>query len=409
MKLSMALPIAYLFSLLFQHLPGGIGHLVGGWYFTDSEPTAIGLRLTAIGTVAFVIGVFAAQSYGLGKFHDQGPGKIPERDAARFSKFCLIGGFLVLFCGVPLSRIPSIGAAVSQASSIWILGVALGLIISFRKRNWKNFAFWLAALFVYPAITLVNSGFLSFGTTSVFVCFTCLMLRLKSDLRAYTATVVFSVLCFLAFLSYFQNRDNLRNVVWGGDDLGSRVEASLSIFKEIAPFDAGNEGHLKALDRRLNQNFFAGAAARRIEGGEVQFLKGKSIVEGFQAMVPRVIWPGKPVFAGSSEMIRTMSGFEVNDNTSFGVGQVMEFYINFGLISLVVGFVLFGFILGLFDVNLVLALRGGRFEDAFIWFLPAVGMLAPLASISEIAGNVVAAFVAAYGWKFVWKKWCETV
>jgi hypothetical protein len=104
-------------------------------------------------------------------------------------------------------------------------------------------------------------------------------------------------------------------------------------------------------------------------------------------------------------MIREMSGFTVNESTTFGVGQVMEFYINFGIPSLIIGFALFGFSFGWMDQMAAMALRNQDYGGAFIWFLPCLGMLAPLASISEITGNVAAAFAASYGWRWLWRKW----
>ena len=56
-KASLAIPIAYLFALLFIHVPGAIAHMVGGDYLADTAATEIGIRYTAIGAVAFVVGV----------------------------------------------------------------------------------------------------------------------------------------------------------------------------------------------------------------------------------------------------------------------------------------------------------------------------------------------------------------
>ena len=56
-KASLAIPIAYLFALLFIHVPGAIAHIVGGDYLPDTAATEIGIRYTAIGAVAFVAGV----------------------------------------------------------------------------------------------------------------------------------------------------------------------------------------------------------------------------------------------------------------------------------------------------------------------------------------------------------------
>jgi hypothetical protein len=408
---SLGLPIAYLFSLLFQHLPGGLAHLVGGHFFTDSSATEIGLRFTAIGTVAFVIGVVFAQRASIKPeriiFEQARRGSLRMEDyhALGFARLCFLGGMALVALASVLKRIPSLGAAVDQAASIWILGVLVGLLVTTKYRLWGKMFLWMVALAIYPTVVLINAGFLSFGTTSIFVVTAALLVSVRSDLRAYIGLGLFSLICFLGFLSYFQSRNGIRESLGAGAPLVERIQWSSSIFMDIRFFDPANNQQLDALDQRLNQNYFAGAAAQRIEAGHVQFLSGRSVAEGLQALIPRAIWPDKPIFAGSSEMIREMSGFIVNDNTSFGVGQVMEFYINFGILSLIIGFALFGLAYGWMDHMAAMALRNQDYGGVFIWFLPCISMLSPLASIAEIMGKVASAFVAAYGWRWLWRNW----
>ena len=119
-------------------------------------------------------------------------------------------------------------------------------------------------------------------------------------------------------------------------------------------------------------------------------------------MVPRVLWPEKPGFAGSSQLVREMAGVKVNAGTTFGAGLVLEFYVNCGVPSLVVGFLLFGFAYGWIDKNAAAALQGGEFERAILWFLLGIAMIEPLGTVAEVTGNIAAALVAAYGWRFGW-------
>jgi hypothetical protein len=183
------------------------------------------------------------------------------------------------------------------------------------------------------------------------------------------------------------------------------VTRAVHIFTGIEWIHANNIEQMTAFDERLNQANFAGLAAQNIASGEVSFLHGRSLWDGFLAIVPRLIWPNKPIFAGSSDLIREMTGIIVNPGTTFGVGQVMELYINFGIPSLVIGFLLFGFVFGWVDKRAAIALKAGDFAGLFPWFLCAIAMLQPLASIAEIAGNVVAALVAAYAWRYAWGMW----
>src|SRR5256885_7581077 len=148
----------------------------------------------------------------------------------------------------------------------------------------------------------------------------------------------------------------------------------MGIARDFEWFDPSNEIHLHALDQRLNQNYFVGLAAKRIEQGQVDYLYGRSLWEGVLATIPRALWPDKPVFGGSPALVSEMTGLTLSDSTSFGVGNVMEFHINFGIAGVVVGFLLIGVLLGALDRAAALAEASGDLGRVFIYFLPAVAL-----------------------------------
>ena len=61
-RVSLGLPIAYLFSLLLIHLPGAFAHVVGRDLLLDSDLAEIGMRFMALGSMCFVAGVWLARS-----------------------------------------------------------------------------------------------------------------------------------------------------------------------------------------------------------------------------------------------------------------------------------------------------------------------------------------------------------
>lgn len=400
---TVGLPIAYLFSLLLQHLPGAYAHVVGGNLLLDSNATLRGLELTTIGTVSFVIGVLSIQRFSLRRARPDFSW-LEKKETSKFALICFSSGWVMVMLGIFFGNIPSLGAAMNNAASVWILGALIGVLMSVRARNLKYLLVWGAALAAYPLLILIKGGFLSFGSTSVFIVSAAVLVSVRSHIRAYAGVATFSILCFLVFLSYFQNRNEIRELTWGGGSFEARVSKSTSIVTDLGLFDSQDPAHLAALDSRLNQNFFAGRAYERIEKGEVDYLYGRSFWEGALALVPRALWPDKPIFAGSSDLIREYCDFQVNLWTSFGVGQVMEFYINFGIPSVVLGFLLFGLLYGWIDKNAAAALQRSAFLPAVVWFLPGVAMNMPLASISEISGNVAAAVVAGFGWCYAWPR-----
>ena len=120
------------------------------------------------------------------------------------------------------------------------------------------------------------------------------------------------------------------------------------------------------------------------------------------AVIPRVLWPEKPVYGGSPEIIETMTGFKVRKGVSYGVGNVMEFYINFGLPSLIAGFVALGWFLGWLDASAARALAVGDLKGVILRVLPAISFIQPDKSVVEMMGGSAAALLAAWIWCRLW-------
>jgi hypothetical protein len=264
---------------------------------------------------------------------------------------------------------------------------------------------WIIALAVYPTLMLLMGGFLSYGIAAVVTVLSVFLVASPNRLRLVIGTALLSVVGISVFVAYFEHRSEIRGAVWGGADVDTRLEVSLGAAKDISMFDPRNPMHLQSLDMRLNQNYFAGLAAARIAAGKSDYLHGRSIWEGVLALVPRAIWPEKPVVAGSGRIVADMTGLNLSTSTSFGVGNVMEFQINYGLPGLVIGFLLLGFAIGKLDRMAAIADALGDFDKIFFAYLPAVALIQPNGSMVEMASGAAAAFIAAMAWRWAWRRW----
>lgn len=400
---SLGLPIAYLFALLFIHVPGAIAHIVGSSKLTPDEFTETGIWFTAIGSISFLAGVWVMHL-------NDGKNVLPWRLARRreFGIFCLIAGLSVTYGLEVLISVPSLGAIIYKAGGIWVLGIMLGLTAALRRGVPKEIALWLVAMSIFPVLTLLRGGFLSFGSIPVFVILARIIITTRSTWRMFVGATLVTLLFFHLFLSYFTNRDEIRAAVWHGAGMETRIERSLNIITDFKLFSPDNTKQLTALDDRLNQNYFVGLAKERIDSGTVGFLHGRSFWEGAIALVPRAVWPDKPVYAGSSHIVTDMTGFKVNENTSYGVGNVLEFYMNFGMTSLIGGFLLLGILFGWLDRKAALAERSGNLGQCILFFLPALAMIHPNGSLVEMTSGGAAGFFAALAWQWLWTNWSKS-
>ena len=373
-SVSLGLPFAYLSLLLLNHVPGAYVQLADDMFYGHRHETAIGIRLTAIGVVCFVIGVWLARRNTAEARANPGPPTSASwfEDDKPFWMFCFLGGMFFSFGLTPLRDLPSIGAVVYNGGVIWMLGVLLGLRAAVRNHDRKWIAIWTSLLIIYPTLILLTIGFLSYGTAAVIIVISALAISARNYWRVVITVVLAIYLGLSIFSNYFQARDNIRDAVWGGVSTEKRLDAISKVFTEFKFFDGTDQFVLVGFDLRLNQNYFIGLAAENIDSGAVHYLYGRSVSEALLALVPRVVWQKKTVFGGSPDIVRDMTGLDLAPTASWGVGQVMEFYINFGIPGLIAGFLGLGWLLGRFDHRAALAEARDDYGTTMLFFLPGV-------------------------------------
>lgn len=402
-RLSIGLPIAYLSLLLLNHAPGAWINAVRPELFEFAEATRVGIWQTAVGCVAFVAGVWLSDARGSARFSSASRASdLPFPNEARFRSFCMIGGLVATFGLAPFMSLPSIGAAIEKGSSLWILGVILGLRAAFLQGKPGQFLAWLVVLGAYPMLMLVLTGFLSYGTAAILISICGLAVIARRLTHVVLLSAVLAYVGVSLFSTYFIARQELRAVIWSPSDFTERGEATWRAFSRASWFNLQDDDEARALDQRLNQNVFVGLAAIRIEHGAASFDNGQSLYEGVIAMIPRILWPDKPVVAGSGTIVRDMTGLNLSDETSWGVGQVMEFYMSFGWPSLIIGFLLLGALLGWIDRRSAQARRDGNAGFLISAFLVGVVLIQPIGSLVELGGGVVAALIASVLWRSAW-------
>ena len=113
------------------------------------------------------------------------------------------------------------------------------------------------------------------------------------------------------------------------------------------------------------------------------------------ALIPRALWADKPVAAGSGDLVTRYTGIEFAQGTSVGIGQVMEFYINFGTFGVVLGFVVLGMLLSIVDSAAGHKLAAGDWPGFALWYLPGLALLQVGGSLVDLTASVAASSVAA--------------
>lgn len=412
-RLSFGLPLAYLVALGLEHLPGAWAYWVNNG-LSGSLAVERGIFLASVSAACFTAGVMISNAV-VGKRVTRLATPMPRSslqggrpvvlldNGPRLWIFCLAGGWSLVYGISLILNLPTVGAIVQKGGAIWMLGVALGLANALRRSDQVQGLAWLSALAVFPVVMLLIGGFLSYGSTAVIITCSTLMIVARSYWKALAVLAISFIFAINVFVNYFAARTLIRDAVWGGASMSTRIDVVLDTIGQAHLFSTKNPNDIDALDQRLNQNYFVGVSAQRLENGDVGFLNGQSVVDGLIAVVPRALWPEKPVYGGSPQIVRRMTGLDLNMDTSWGVGQVMEFFINFAMPGLVIGFLIFGALLGWLDRMAAFKFRTQADGGVFLYYLPAVALIQPIGSIVELTGGAGAALGAAFIWKFLWK------
>jgi hypothetical protein len=377
------------------------------WYGAPTfDHTVIGLRVATIGLMAFAMGGELGAVLSR-RFVPQ----LPEADegrvvSPRIVTFYIVGGAIVYGVVAPIvAGLPSIDALVSTASSLMVLGVALKAWNGWQRGRPSATWFWLTASVVFPLMTLVGQGFLGFGFAAMLMVSAFVASFYRPRWQVIVAGLLVAYLGMSVYVTYMRDRRDIRAVVWGGEGMGTRLGTLVDTFANFEWFDLTLIEHLRRVDERLNQNWLLGAAVDGIDTGAVPPAMGTTLVDAAIALVPRAIWPGKPVVAGSGNVVSDYTGLTFAEGTSVGIGHVMEWYINFTMAGVVIGFVLIGAVLVVVDRSAALWLRHGDIGRFSLWFLPGTSMLNVGGSFVEMTAAAAACWVVAWGLQRVTARW----
>jgi hypothetical protein len=391
-----ALTLAYFAGLSLIHVPGALIFLGHGADFLDRDMTELGFQITVIGMGTFVVGTVAARWRSRQRFGRSSAGR-PSL-ALGFSKIgwkSLAVGVVSYFVLIPLaSLIPSLTSIVAAIATVLILGLWLMVYEALLKNDELRMIGILALLPLLPLATLAIAGFLGFGVYWILsvLCFLFVTVRDRTWFYVLAGPLLFFGMSL--FVTYMGQRTTIREAVWlDRASIIDRLEGISNLVTDFQLFSLDAPDQATSINDRLNQNMFVADAIVRYESGINELALGSTVP--WWALIPRAIWPDKPDVGGSGDVVAEYTGLNLSKGTSFGIGQVLEFYINFGIIGVIVGFFAFGYILKYLDIGIMRALKDGDMRGLLLRAMPGLAMLQPGGSLLEVVVAVVAAMVAA--------------
>lgn len=395
---SAGMPLGYFLGLSLIHTPGAAAYLGSPIWDGEAQRTFVGFQLTIIGCVAFLIGVMAVRAVEAGRSARQTLVILAPVDFLRLDKIA----FVYLLVGIAyfgmgsLFAIPSLGAFVAALSFMLAVGFSLRLWIARQQNNKAKYWVTIALLPLLPLMTVVRQGFIGFGTYWVIavLSFTSAQSRHRAFHFIVAPVIIFLGLSF--FVTYMEARTSLRKAIWF-EQVGftQRVERFLTMFDHFQWFDLDDRMQREAVVGRLNQNVLVGYASERIKSGTVEYAYGETLSEMAVAIIPRALWPDKPQVGGGGSVVTTYTGLGFANNTSVGAGQVLEFYVNFGTLGVIGGFLIWGALIGWLDLRICRNLASNNQRGFLRCYMICLALIQPGGNLVEIVVSVLGSAVTS--------------
>ena len=360
----------------------------------ELEFTTEGLRHSAFAMVAFAVGVEAVtlwRRHLRAADHRVRTRVILPRP---LTTAYLISAVLLYGVISPLvGKLPTVAALASAGSTLMAVAVGLQCWNAWNAGHPGRMWLWVIATCVFPIFTVLMQGFLGYGyaATLVVLGFVGSFYRPRWQVLALGLVLAYSAMS--VFVTYMRDRTDIRDVVWGGASIDERLSQLRSTFDHAEWFNPYEVDHLHRINGRLNQSYLVGASVSYLEGRKGEYAGGETLLDAVLAVVPRALWPDKPVVGGSGDIVTRYTGIRFAEGTSVGVGHVLELYVNFATTGVLVGFLMIGIVLTYLDGVAADRLARGDAFGFLLRYMPGLGVLQVGGSLAEVAGTAAASYV----------------
>lgn len=388
------LVLAYLLSLWLIHWLATSLYLLPGFQNNDPRMVELGFEQSVYAVVAFAFGSIVLTPFllNLGILPEASTVHTLDRSLPR--AYVGLGAVSYIALSSGLGGLPSATAILSTGQELIVVGLGLCCWQAWRERNYRMLSFWLGLSLLLPFVTIITRGFIGYGAAAAFSVLVFVSSFLRSRAPVLVGGILVGYLGMSVYVTYMRDRGEIREVVWGGQSLGDRVDRVAKTIQTFEWFDPSNNEHLVRVDNRLNQSYLVGAAVSRLSdvGG---YAHGRTLWEALLALIPRALWPDKPISAGSGNMVSEYTGIQFAGGTSVGIGHVMECYVNFGTLGVVIGFMIIGVLVSVLDRMAASRLALNDLHGFVLWYLPGLSLLQVGGSFTEVTASAVASIVVA--------------
>jgi hypothetical protein len=400
-KLVSGISLAFFVNIFLYHFITEFVYYLGQVGYLDRAYSGIGYEVSGLVPFALLAGIFSGNFFVKIIFKKSENIRVVPKSNFNDKRYILyiISVGLTLFIMFWLGRYTGvnlvIGIFTSLGGILAITGLVLYYSVSAKKSSELQSTLILLPTLFIPVVTTIFGGFIGFGIQLIISVFMFYISNVKNKVLFLLLPIAIYFGISL-WVSYAPFRTELRFKI---DSETSAVER-LAFFSEnlttnwawFSPWDDKTVVYLA----RFDQNAIIGLSAERLESKQIDFLNGETLLNIIYAPIPRMLWPGKPELTGGNQLITQYTGRAYDVDTSVGIGLVLELYINFGKVGVVVSFYIFGLIIFILDLKASEALKNNDYRKFVILFAVAQPLINTLENLGSITASTVALLLFLY-------------
>lgn len=330
--------------------------------------------------------------------HRQIPLSPPQWASVPFGLLLFLIGIVATAALVFLARVPTIGTGLESLTRLRELALIVLLVDAMQRRSWSVVA--VCGLFYVP---ISIAGALASGHTpakvDLLIPVACVVAGWRQvGMKTLIVLGIAALSFYLLFAGWMSSRVRIRTgelVELSFTDAASEFAGDMVENAAAASFEPNSVN--ERIRERLDMTDIL--AFQRNHQPEVEpFARGATFLEAGMAMIPRAVWPGKPVVAGGSLFVERFTGIQrsADDQTSVGLPYPFELYANWGIPGVIIGLFIVGYLVARLELYLMtgtLSLGRRLFWASVLLTLSAGGQRMDVVLPSIVAGALTAGAV----------------
>ena len=121
---------------------------------------------------------------------------------------------------------------------------------------------------------------------------------------------------------------------------------------------------------------------------------GRTLESAVLMLVPRMLWPDKPIVVGGSALFQYYTGIPIQAGTTVGLSPVIELYANYQTPGVILGFIVLGMVTAWLDYGAAQALWRGDNLTFAIWIVPIFGLILVQDDLLTLVGTAVSGVIS---------------